>query len=98
MELAYLVYLVGWGQLKPQATKVEVILKAAWPHTKKQLRQFLGLVGYYSRFIPEYTTWASLLIDHQGKLHPNSLMWDTIALTISSIRPWSHSQYWPSPI
>lgn len=39
--------------MKPQKKKVEAILRATQPRTKKQLRQFLGLVGYYSHFIQD---------------------------------------------
>lgn len=67
-EIEYLGYLVGKGQLRPQANKVDAILKAAQPKTKKQLRQFLGLVHYYSHFIPRFATRAFPLTDMLGKL------------------------------
>lgn len=40
--------------------KVQTIQK--YPATKKQVREFLGLVGYYQHFIPEFTTIAAPLI------------------------------------
>lgn len=50
-----------------ETKKVEVTLQAAWPHTKKQLRQFLGLVGYYSCFTPDFATQTAPLTNCFGK-------------------------------
>lgn len=52
---------------------MEAILKAAQSKTKNQLRRFLGLVGYYSRFIPRFATRASPLMDMLEKKHPERL-------------------------
>lgn len=54
-ELDYLGYIIGDGQIKPQTKKIEVILQVVRPQTKKQLRQFLGFIGYYSLFISNTT-------------------------------------------
>lgn len=58
-ELEYLGYAEGGGQLKTQEKKVEAILQAASPRTKKQVQQFFGVVDYYSRFIPIFASQAS---------------------------------------
>ena len=62
-ETAYLGYRVGRGSIRPQESKVAAIRD--WPHplTKKQVKAFLGLVGYYQRFIPNFATLASPLND-----------------------------------
>lgn len=73
-ELAYLGYILGGGHLKPQTKKLKAILQAARPCTKKQLRQFLGLVGCYSCFIPNFATIAAALTNRQGKQRPDSLV------------------------
>lgn len=78
-EIEYLGYTVGRGQLKPQKKKVEAIFIATWPQTKKHLRQFLGMVGYYSRFISRFATRASTLTDMLGKRQPEKLPWDARA-------------------
>uniref|UniRef100_K7EYF0 ribonuclease H n=1 Tax=Pelodiscus sinensis TaxID=13735 RepID=K7EYF0_PELSI len=62
-EVAYLGYVVGNGQLKPQMDKVEVVRDHPAPMTKRQVRQFLSLAGYYRRFIPRFTTIAVPLMD-----------------------------------
>lgn len=60
-ELKYLGYMVGKGCLKPLPDKVLLPEEHPRPTTKKHLQQFLGFVGYYSRFIPHYTSLASTL-------------------------------------
>lgn len=58
-------YIVGSGMVKSQINKEEAI--QAFPHsvTKKQVCAFLGLVGYYWRFVPTFFTIASPLTDNE---------------------------------
>ena len=46
-EVEYLGYWLTPTGIKPQAKKVEAIIKLASPKTVKQLRQFLGMVNFY---------------------------------------------------
>ena len=39
--------------MRPDPNKVDAINKIATPRTFKQLRSFLGMVNYYTRFIPK---------------------------------------------
>ena len=48
----YLGHIVGGGVVQPDATKVQAVREFPAPVTKKQVRTFLGLSGYYRRFIP----------------------------------------------
>ena len=50
----YLGYLVGVGGVEPLSEKLEVIQKLAAPHNADELRQFLGLTGFYRKFVPFY--------------------------------------------
>lgn len=52
----------GEGVAVDQA-KIEATLKWLTPHTLKELRGFLGLSGYYSRFMAGYARLASPLTD-----------------------------------
>ncbi|CAM5131872.1 unnamed protein product [Natator depressus] len=46
-EAKYLGYIVGRGMVKPQLNKLEAIQNWPRPNWKKQVRAFLGVVGYY---------------------------------------------------
>ena len=49
--------------LSTQQDKVVKVLNAPIPKTKTKIRAFLGLVGNYSRFIPNYASIAAPLTD-----------------------------------
>jgi hypothetical protein len=48
-------HIVGNGQVRPLPEKLESIQNYPAPKTKRQLRSFLGLVGYDSKFIPRFS-------------------------------------------
>lgn len=75
-ELDFIGHMVGHGILKPKPDKIEAILNAARPETKTQLRSFLGLAGYYRRFIPDFSAIACPLTDCTKKGEPNRIRWD----------------------
>ena len=59
----YLGYIVGGGVVKPILSKVKVISSFPKPDTKTAVRAFLGLAGYYRRFIPDFASVAAPLTD-----------------------------------
>ena len=75
-SLQYLGHTVSNGEIKPNMDKVCQILDAPRPETKKQVRSFLGLVGYYRKFIPNFGAIASPLSDTTKKGLPNKVKWD----------------------
>ena len=62
-ELQYLGYVVGQGCLKPDPAKVSAILEFPAPKTPKQVRRFLGMAGWYRRFVNNFSTLAAPLTD-----------------------------------
>ncbi|XP_077962421.1 uncharacterized protein LOC144410313 isoform X1 [Gasterosteus aculeatus] len=78
-EASYLGYRIGRGNVRPQDAKVEAILSWPRPKTKRQVKSFLGLVGYYQRFIPRYATMAAPLHDLTRKRGPDKVKWNTEA-------------------
>ena len=67
---------VGQGKLTPQDNTVQRILSCSHPTTKKQLRSFLGLVGWYQKFIPNYSMITAPLTTLLQKKQPNVLKWN----------------------
>jgi len=51
-EVRFLGYLVSGAGTRPLPEKVEAIRGFAQPQTVKSLRQFLGMINFYRRFIP----------------------------------------------
>ena len=59
--------------VRPQEDKIQAIRDAPRPSTKRQIKSFLGLAGFYRRFIPNFSSIASPLTDLTKKNRPNSL-------------------------
>ncbi len=62
VEVRYLGFHLGHGQVRPQIDKTAAIAACPRPKTKKEVRQFLGLAGYYRRFIPDYSELTSVSV------------------------------------
>ncbi len=74
-EISYLGFVIGGGVIRPQLDKVETIRRYRPPTTKKQVRSFLGLLGWYRRFIPNFSARASVLTDLTRATVPNKVVW-----------------------
>ena len=62
-EVWYLGYHLGRGQVRPLVDKTTAIATCPRPKTKKEVRRFLGLAGYYRRFISAFAELTSPLTD-----------------------------------
>ena len=74
-SLTFLGHQIQEGALHPHPDKVEEILQAPNPTTKRQVRSFLGLVGYYRSYIPNFSTIAAPLTDLTKKGLSNIVRW-----------------------
>ena len=63
-----------WSSV-PDPAKTEAVKTFPMPRTKKQVRAFLGLTGYYRRFIPNYSSVAVPLTDLTKKDGPSKVIW-----------------------
>ena len=55
-SVEYLGYNISAEGLRPTAEKVRAMAEAPAPQNVSQLRSFLGLVNYYSRFLPQLSS------------------------------------------
>lgn len=54
-ETEFLGHIVTPNGIKPNPKKIECVQKFPIPKTAKQIKQFLGLTGYYRKFIRDYS-------------------------------------------
>ena len=69
---------VGGDCIEPRTALVESIKSYPRPETKKQVRSFLGLVGYYRKFIPNFSSRAAVLTDLTRAKSPTKIKWQDI--------------------
>lgn len=73
--LDYLGHTIGSGHILPQEAKVTAILNFPKPENRKQLRGFLGLVGYYRQHIPHFSSMTASLSEKTSTKHPRKVQW-----------------------
>ena len=71
----YLGYVIGEGKIRLQACKIASVQDFPQPQTKKDVRAFLGLAGYYRRFMKDFATIAAPLSDLTKVSLPNRVDW-----------------------
>jgi len=74
-QCTYLGHVVGNGLVCPEPSKIQSVESFLTPANKKQVRRFLGLTGYYRKFIPDYAKNAAPLTDLTRKNKPNQVLW-----------------------
>lgn len=77
----YLGHIISEGGVQMDPSKVTAILKWPIPRIVKGVRGFLGLTGYYRRFIQEYGKIAKPLTKLLKGDRPKSITWTTEAQT-----------------
>jgi len=77
-QLTFLGYQLGSEGLSPTTEMVDKIQKATPPVNKKQLCSFMGLIGYYRTFVPNFAAITVPLTDLTRKGSPNQLVWSAV--------------------
>ena len=75
-HIQYLGHNISGEGITPVPEKLDSIDDKPPPRTQKEVKQFLGLVGYYHKFIPQFSVIARPLNALTRKDH--EFMWDTI--------------------
>ena len=73
-QVSYLGHRLGQGLIRLQDVNVQKMRDAPRLLTKKEIRSFLGLDGYYQDFIPNFATIAAPLSDLTRKGQPNEVV------------------------
>lgn len=69
-EISYLGHIITQDGVKPDPKKTEAVKNFPVPKNIKNIKQFLGLVGYYRRFIPDFSKIAKPLTELLKKGEP----------------------------
>lgn len=62
-ELQYLGHIVTLNGVTPDPMKIKAIEEFPKPKTQKDIKSFLGLIGYYRRFLPKFSQLSKPLND-----------------------------------
>ena len=96
-EIEFVGHTVGHGVISLLDANVKKIMEAPVPTTKKQVRSFLGMTGFYRKFISCYSDISMPLTELTKKGKPNRVEWaeeqqmayDNLKLLLAS-RPILH--------
>jgi hypothetical protein len=74
-ELEFLGHTLKQGTILPEAKNVEKMLKAPHPVTKRDVKSFLGMCGFYQKFLPHFNSVAAPLSELTQKAKPERVVW-----------------------
>ena len=74
-ECVYLGHTVGSGIVKPEVDKTAAVRQFPTPETKKAVRSFSGLTGYYHWFVENSAAVAVALTNLTKKTIPHKVVW-----------------------
>lgn len=77
-RIDFLGHRIGDGKLAPLGKTLDKIQDAPAPKTKRQVRAFLGLTGYYRDFIPHYADISEPLTQLTKKKEGNNVKWTPV--------------------
>ena len=62
-EVEFLGHVVNNGKIRPSEHKTNAVRKFPEPTTIRQIQSFLGLTGYFRKFVPHYSVRARPLTE-----------------------------------
>ena len=74
-SVTFLGFVIGDGMLRPEPEKVAKFRAVEAPSTKTGIRSFLGMLGFYRRFIPRYSEIAEPLTSLTKGKTRGSITW-----------------------
>ena len=74
-SLEYLGHHVGMGKVRVPEVRVRAMKDYVRPTSQKGLRAFLGVAGYYRRFMPDFSRWVGPLFGALKKGSPVKIEW-----------------------
>ena len=74
-QLLYLGHVIVKGYVSVPEARVSAIKNFKHPVTKRDMHAFLGMVGYYRRFIPQFSVQAQPLTAATIKCAPLCISW-----------------------
>ena len=72
---SFLDHIVGKGNISPGECKITAIRELRQPQTKSDTRSFLGLSGYYRKFVPDFAQNSVKLTAASTKSAPEKTHW-----------------------
>jgi hypothetical protein len=54
-EFSYLGHVIGQNSVRPDEKRIDAVQNFPEPRTTRELKRFLGVAGYYRRFIPNFS-------------------------------------------
>ncbi|NQZ62984.1 reverse transcriptase domain-containing protein [Crocosphaera sp.] len=74
-EIQFLGHIIGKGLLKPNSENIGKILSIQVPKSKKHVRGIIGLVNFYSKFVPNIAHLLSPMHELTKKGQPEKVTW-----------------------
>ena len=74
-KIEFLGHVIEEGVMSPAQSKVSKILDVQRPKTKKKVRSLLGLIGFYRRYVLNFSSLVAPLVELTKKNKPTKIVW-----------------------
>lgn len=89
-SLTYLGYLIDGKGLRTDPAKVEAITSFPTPKNTTEIKRFMGMAGWYRRFIPNFSTEAAPILELlKGRKKGQQVKWtDKAEIAFQKLKQW----------